>query len=150
MSLLMMAWLGAGAAQRAHNTGARRQDNAPPPTEGTSSADTVLNYLESEDFQYHSLAVAGMYTVGIGGAPAVLPLAAGVAAGKLGAQIGNEVGTTVTHGVMSLFGRHTIATEGHAPARQGDAIAHQNKSAALWGALGGVLLGAGPLWRSAR
>uniref|UniRef100_UPI0036D7AD40 RHS repeat-associated core domain-containing protein n=1 Tax=Photorhabdus sp. RM322S TaxID=3342825 RepID=UPI0036D7AD40 len=142
MSLLMMAWLGAGAAQRAHPTGADRQGNTPPQTESTSSADTVLNYLEGEDFQYHSLAVAGIYTVAIGGAPALLPLTAGVAAGKLGAHIGNEVGTTVTHGIMSLLGHHTIATEGHAPARKGDVIAHQNKSAALWGALGGVLLGA--------
>ncbi|TDB43264.1 hypothetical protein C5467_23455, partial [Photorhabdus khanii subsp. guanajuatensis] len=66
----MMAWLGAGAAQRTHNTGDSRQGNAPPQTEGTSSADTVLNYLEGEDFQYHSLAVAGIYTVAIGGAPA--------------------------------------------------------------------------------
>ncbi|NHB90515.1 hypothetical protein C5471_23735 [Photorhabdus tasmaniensis] len=85
-------------------------------------------------------AVAGIYTAAIGGVSALRPLAAGVAAGKLGAYIGNEIGTTVTHGIMFLRGHHTIATEGNAPARQRDAIAHQNKSAALWGALGGVLL----------
>ncbi|WP_319927908.1 PAAR domain-containing protein, partial [Xenorhabdus littoralis] len=35
-----------------------------------------------------------------------------------------------------------VATEGENPARVGDAIAHQNKNAGLWGALGGILLGA--------
>ncbi|KGM28334.1 hypothetical protein KS18_07745 [Photorhabdus luminescens] len=59
----MMAWLGAGAAQRTHQTKTAAADNAPPPTEGSTSADTVLNYLESEDFQRHSLAAAMTYTV---------------------------------------------------------------------------------------
>ncbi|WP_448512625.1 hypothetical protein [Photorhabdus laumondii] len=142
MSVLMMAWLGAGTAQRTPQTKTAAADNAPPPTEGSTSADTVLNYLESERFQYHSLAAAMTYTVAVGGAPAVLPLVAAVAAGKLGAQIGSDIGESLTHGVMGFFGQRTVATEGQAPARLGDAIAHQNKSAGLWGALGGVLLGA--------
>ncbi|NHB59922.1 PAAR domain-containing protein, partial [Photorhabdus sp. RW14-46] len=146
MSVLMMAWLGAGTAQRTTRTGTTPADNTPPPTEGSSSADTVLNYLESERFQYHSLTAAMTYTVAVGGAPAILPLVAGVAAGKLGAQIGNNIGESLTHGVMGVLGPYmgqsTVATEGQAPARLGDAIAHQNKSAGLWGALGGVLLGA--------
>ncbi|PQQ28422.1 hypothetical protein C6H64_14635, partial [Photorhabdus luminescens] len=77
MSVLMMAWLGAGAAQRATRPETTSAGNSPPPTEGSSSADTVLNYLESEDFQRHSLAAAMTYTVAVGGAPAVLPLVAG-------------------------------------------------------------------------
>ncbi|WP_448511159.1 hypothetical protein, partial [Photorhabdus sp. MH8.4] len=104
MSVLMMAWLGAGTAQRTTLTGTTPANNTPPPTEGSSSADTVLNYLESERFQYHSLAAAMTYTVAVGGAPAVLPLVAGVAAGKLGAQIGNDIGESLTHGVMGVLG----------------------------------------------
>ncbi len=36
MSVLMMAWLGAGAAQRTPQTKTAAADNAPPPTEGSS------------------------------------------------------------------------------------------------------------------
>ncbi|PQQ36263.1 hypothetical protein C6H65_23210, partial [Photorhabdus luminescens] len=65
---------GGRAAQRTPQTKTAAAGNSPPPTEGSSSADTVLNYLESEDFQRHSLAAAITYTVAVGGAPAVLPL----------------------------------------------------------------------------
>ncbi|NDL01402.1 PAAR domain-containing protein, partial [Photorhabdus bodei] len=152
MSLLQNVWMGAGAAHRppaspprqtppAPGASAPAKTAAPPPrtAKTTSGSDKALAFLESEAFSQASLGAAGAYAVATG---AAAPFAAGLAAGAVGASAGSYVGDKIGHQVARAMGMQTVSTEGSAPARLGDAIAHQNKSAGLWGALGGVLLGA--------
>ncbi|WP_448511268.1 PAAR domain-containing protein, partial [Photorhabdus sp. MH8.4] len=147
MSLLQNVWAGAGAARRQTAPGpeaaapAKPSQPTPPPrtTRTTSGSDKALAFLESEAFSQASLGAAGAYAAATG---AAAPFAAGLAAGAVGASAGSYVGDKIGHQIARAMGMQTVSTEGSAPARLGDAIAHQNKSAGLWGALGGVLLGA--------
>ncbi|OCA52370.1 PAAR domain-containing protein [Photorhabdus namnaonensis] len=152
MSLLQNVWVGAGAAHRPPASSPRQtppgpgaaapaKTATPPPRTArtTSGSDKALAFLESEAFSQASLGAAGAYAVATG---AAAPFAAGLAAGAVGASAGRYVGDKIGRQIARAMGMQTVSTEGSAPARLGDAIAHQNKSAGLWGALGGVLMGA--------
>ncbi|WP_350307605.1 PAAR domain-containing protein [Photorhabdus viridis] len=149
MSLLQHVWVGAGAARRPPAASPRKTaagteapvKSAPPPrtAKTTSHSDKALEFLESDAFSQVSMGAAGAYAVATG---AAAPFAAGLAAGTMGAYAGSYAGDKMGHQIAHFLGMQTVATEGHAPARLGDAIAHQNKKAGLWGALGGILLGA--------
>ncbi|MCT8350040.1 PAAR domain-containing protein, partial [Photorhabdus temperata] len=149
MSLLQTVWVGAGAARRppaasprktAAGTEAPVQSASPPRTAKTTShSDKALAFLESDAFSQVSMGAAGAYAVATG---AAAPFAAGLAAGTVGAYAGSYAGDKMGHQIADFLGMQTVSTEGNSPARLGDAIAHQNKKAGLWGALGGILLGA--------
>ncbi|WP_274714204.1 hypothetical protein [Xenorhabdus bovienii] len=106
---------------------------APPRTE-KSTSDKTLEFLQSETFENATLATSGTFAVATG---AAVPFAVGLAAGAAGAAAGAYVGDKIGHAIAAGMGMSTVATEGENPAREGDAIAHQNKNAGLWGALGG-------------
>ncbi|WP_340621285.1 RHS repeat-associated core domain-containing protein [Xenorhabdus siamensis] len=117
----------------------------PPQTE-PSFSDKALTFLQSETFENMSLTAAGTYAFATKGPVGGAAFVAGVASAKLGAKIGTWVGDaiapTVAPVLAGIFGQQKVSTEGENPARVGDAIAHQNKNASLWGALGGILIGA--------
>ncbi|WP_211284531.1 PAAR domain-containing protein, partial [Xenorhabdus mauleonii] len=148
MSVSQNVIMGAAAAQRpyhppvAPNRTSPAQGGRPspvPPRTEKSTSDKALEFLQSETFDNATLAAGGTYAVATG---AAVPFAVGVAAGMAGAAAGGYVGDKIGHAIASGMGMTKVATEGENPAREGDAIAHQNKSAGLWGALGGILLGA--------
>ncbi|MCP9266524.1 PAAR domain-containing protein, partial [Xenorhabdus sp. XENO-1] len=148
MSVSQNVMMGAAAAQRPSSPpGANRRPSSaqgdrpvptPPRTE-KSTSDKTLEFLQSETFENATLATSGAFAVATG---AAVPFAVGLAAGAAGAAAGAYVGDKIGHAIAAGMGMSTVATEGENPAREGDAIAHQNKNAGLWGALGGILLGA--------
>jgi RHS repeat-associated protein len=110
-----------------------------PPRTEKSNSDKALEFLQSDTFSKTTLAAGAGYAVATG---AAAPFAVGYAAGSIGTAAGEYVGDKIGHAIAKGMGMTTVATEGENPARVGDAIAHQHKNAGLWGALGGVLLGA--------
>ncbi|WP_275374626.1 RHS repeat-associated core domain-containing protein [Xenorhabdus bovienii] len=148
MSVTQGVIMGAAAAHRPHQPPAKNhrasssqgEQSAPvPPRTEKSTSDRALEFLQSETFENATLATSGAYAVATG---AAAPFAVGLATGAAGGAAGMYVGDKIGHTIASMAGMSTVATEGENPAREGDAIAHQNKSAGLWGALGGILLGA--------
>ncbi|WMV72369.1 RHS repeat-associated core domain-containing protein [Xenorhabdus griffiniae] len=110
-----------------------------PPRTEKSTSDRALAFLQSDTFSDATLATSATYAAATG---AAVPFAVGLAAGTAGGAAGMYVGDKIGHAIAKGMGMGTVATEGENPAREGDAIAHQNKNAGLWGALGGILLGA--------
>ncbi|EIR43294.1 putative membrane domain protein, partial [Yersinia pestis PY-15] len=91
------------------------------------ASDSLLNVAESQ--QFNTLVTAGF---------GMQAIAAGVAGGYVGAKIGNKLG----HGIARALNFNQVATEGESPAHLGHPIAHQKKDWGVWGAIGGILLGA--------
>ncbi|WP_434525434.1 RHS repeat-associated core domain-containing protein [Photorhabdus asymbiotica] len=149
MGTLQNVWVGAGSAQRSPAAEPQKiapdthktliKPSPPPPRTAKTASDNVLDFLESNTLSNVSMAMAGAYAVATG---TIAPFAVGLGAGMVGAYVGGYVGEKVGHQVADFLGMQTVATEGDAPARLGDVIAHQNKSAGAWGTLGGILLGA--------
>ncbi|MDC9623801.1 PAAR domain-containing protein [Xenorhabdus sp. XENO-7] len=148
MSVSQNVMMGAAAAQRPSPPPATNRRPSPaqgdrpvpaPPRTEKSTSDKTLEFLQSETFENATLATSGAFAVATG---AAVPFAVGLAAGAAGAAAGAYVGDKIGHAIAAGMGMSTVATEGENPARMGDAIAHQNKNAGLWGALGGILLGA--------
>ncbi|MBD2801324.1 PAAR domain-containing protein [Xenorhabdus sp. M] len=148
MSVTQGVIMGAAAAHRPPHpptknhraSSAQGEPSTPvPPRTEKSTSDRALEFLQSETFENATLATSGAYAVATG---AAAPFAVGLAAGAAGGAAGMYVGDKIGHTIASMAGMNAVATEGENPAREGDTIAHQNKSAGLWGALGGILLGA--------
>ncbi|PHM64365.1 rhsA protein in rhs element [Xenorhabdus stockiae] len=148
MSVSQNVMMGAAAAGRPsplpathnHPSPSKGRKSAPvPPRTEKSTSDRALEFLQSDTFANATLATSATYAVATG---AAAPFAVGLAAGAIGGEAGMYVGDKVGHAIAKGMGMSTVATEGENPAREGDAIAHQNKNAGLWGALGGILLGA--------
>ncbi|WP_145502189.1 glycohydrolase toxin TNT-related protein [Yersinia similis] len=146
MSIGQGVWSGAGAAG---GRSALRQDvmeqqrGASPPDTDAGGAERfneqALGFMESEGVNYTITAGMGAYAVATG---AGAPFAVGLAAGYVGAKAGSYVGDKAGHALAGALGWAKVATDGDAPARLGDAIAHQKKDLGSWGVLGGILLGA--------
>ncbi|OTA16767.1 hypothetical protein Xvie_01445 [Xenorhabdus vietnamensis] len=148
MSVSQNVIMGAAAAGRPSPSPATHNHTSPskggkpapvPPRTEKSTSDRALEFLQSDTFSNATLATSATYAVATG---AAAPFAVGLAAGAVGGAAGMYVGDKVGHAIAKGMGMSTVATEGENPAREGDAIAHQNKNAGLWGALGGILLGA--------
>ena len=151
MSVSQSAWAGAGAtggnAARRETIASQMRQGTPDsyeiPNAGVSDAERVNNtLLDAAESQEMNMAVtAGMGVFPIA-ASSTGPFAVGLAAGMVGGYAGSYVGDMAGHAIASALGMEKVATEGDIPARLGDPIAHQKKSWGLWGAIGGVLLGA--------
>ncbi len=103
------------------------------------ASDSLLNVAESQQFNTLVTAGFGMQAIAAGVAvPFTVGLAAGMAGGYVGAKIGNKLG----HGIARALNFNQVATEGESPAHLGHPIAHQKKDWGVWGAIGGILLGA--------
>lgn len=146
MSVAQGVWSGAGAAggrSAVRQEVMEQQRGATPPNTSEDSAESfneqALNFMESEEVNTAVTAGMGAYAVASG---AGAPFAVGLAAGYLGAQAGSYVGEKAGTAIAESLGWKKVATEGDAPARMGDFIAHQKKDLGTWGALGGILLGA--------
>jgi len=164
---LQSATIGGGmaAARREttlHNSDGEQSYSVPNPgvSDLDRTNDQVLDVLEGENFNnavlVGSAAIATGAAVtttvaagGCAGAAAVagaaalgtfaVVAAAGMAGGALGAAAGDALFDAFGDDLMGRFGQSKIVTEGDAPAREGDAIAHQNKNIGLLGALVGVV-----------
>jgi len=115
---------------------------------------SVLDFVDSPEFNYGLMAVSALGTAGSAAAGAMSAgvAAAGTAAavslgtfalvagaGVVGGFLGNMAGAGLADLVYgTLGGGKKIATEGDTPARMGDPIAHINKNAGLWGAIVGA------------
>ncbi len=78
------------------------------------------------------------------GAATGLATAGGAAIiGIVAYKVGDALGGAATHAVMKyLFGKEPVPESGNNPICVGDDVYHKNKSAAFWGILGGIVLGA--------
>lgn len=146
MSVAQGVWTGAGAAGgrsavRQEVMGQQREASPPNTHEGGAESfnEQALDFMESEGVNNAVTAGMGAYAVASG---AGAPFAVGLAAGYVGAQAGSYVGDKAGNAIAESLGWKKVATEGDAPARLGDFIAHQKKDLGTWGALGGILLGA--------
>ncbi|MDR2871941.1 MAG: PAAR domain-containing protein [Xanthomonadaceae bacterium] len=119
---------------------------------------TVLDFAESEGFNYAvtgasaavgvggavTTSLAGGATAGaaaLSGAAALGTFAVVAGAGLAGFWVGGKLGGPAADWLMgSVLGKNKIATDGDAPARQGDPIAHVNKNLAILGAIVGAVL----------
>ena len=115
---------------------------------------TVLDVLESEEFNYGLMGASALGSAGVaaaGAASAGVTVASVAAAASLGTfaiaagagMVGGYLGSMAGAGLADLFygtlgGGKKVATEGDTPARKGDPIAHIDKNAALWGAIIGA------------
>ncbi|VXC73653.1 YD repeat-/RHS repeat-containing protein [Enterobacterales bacterium 8AC] len=146
MSVAQSVWTGAGAAGgssavRQEVMGQQRAASPPNTNEGGAESfnEQALNFMESEGVNNTVTAGMGAYAIATG---AGAPFAVGLAAGYVGAQVGSYLGDKAGNAIAESLGWKKVATEGDAPAREGDFIAHQKKDLGTWGALGGILLGA--------
>jgi RHS repeat-associated protein len=146
MSVAQGVWSGAGAAggrSAVRQEVMEQQRGASPPDTSEGGAESfneqALNFMESEEVNSAVTVGMGAYAVASG---AGAPFAVGLAAGYVGAQAGSYVGEKAGTAIAEYLGWKKVATEGDAPARMGDFIAHQKKDLGTWGALGGILLGA--------
>lgn len=156
---------GSVASPSESNTSATAANPNIAPWERTT--ESVLDFVESPEYNYGvmgtfaSLAVVQGAVTGYaaaasaaGGACAVTTgaAAAGIAQGVgmalaplavgLAAGIGGfKVGEWAVHGIADMAGIKRVATEGEAPARVGDDIAHQRSSWGVIGAIAGVIAG---------
>ncbi|MDU8925661.1 PAAR domain-containing protein, partial [Pasteurellaceae bacterium LIM206] len=78
------------------------------------------------------------------GAASGLATALGAAGiGFVAYKVGDAVGGAATHAVMKyIFKKTPVPESGNNPICVGDDVYHKNKSAAFWGILGGIVLGA--------
>lgn len=146
MSVAQGVWSGAGAAggrSAVRQQVMEQQRGASPPDTREGGAESfnqqALTFMESREANALVTAGMGVYAVASG---AGVPFAVGLAAGYVGAQAGSYVGEKAGNAIAGYLGWNKVATEGNAPARRGDFIAHQKKDLITWGALGGILLGA--------
>ncbi|MFG6653497.1 RHS repeat-associated core domain-containing protein [Scandinavium sp. M-37] len=146
MSVQQGVWTGAGAAgghSAVRQDVMEQQRGASPPDTSAGGEEAfneqALSFMESEGVNNTVTAGMGAYAVATG---AGAPFAVGFAAGYVGAQAGSYLGDKAGHSVAGALGWKKVATEGDAPARLGDFIAHQKKDLGTWGVIGGILLGA--------
>ncbi|WP_186367399.1 RHS repeat-associated core domain-containing protein [Yersinia aldovae] len=146
MSIGQGVWTGAGAAggrSAVRQEVMDQQRGASPPNTNEGGAESfneqALNFMESEGVNNTVTAGMGAYAIATG---AGAPFAVGLAAGYVGAKAGGYVGEKAGDAIAESLGWKKVATDGDAPARMGDFIAHQKKDLGSWGALGGILLGA--------
>lgn len=116
---------------------------------------SVLDFVESQEFNYGLMGVSAVGSAGVAAAGAMssgvaaagvaaaaslgtfaIAAGAGLAGGYLGSMAGSALADTVLGTVM---GGKKVVTEGDSPARLGDPIAHINKNAGLWGAIIGAV-----------
>lgn len=137
----------AGAQSAVRQTVMGQQDSAPTDyqvknpsiSNAERVSDSLLNVAESQEFNYAVTAGFGVQAIAAG---AGVPFAVGVAAGMAGGYVGAKIGDKIGHGIASALNLNKVATEGQNPAHLGHPIAHQNKDWGVWGAIGGILLGA--------
>jgi len=121
--------------------GQQRAANPPDTNEGGAESfnEQALNFMESEEVNDRVTLAMGAYALATG---AGTSFAVGLAAGYVGAKAGGYLGDIAGNAIAESLGWKKVATEGEAPAREGDFIAHQKKNLSTWGALGGILIGA--------
>lgn len=137
MSIGQGVWTGAGAAggrSAVRQEVMDQQRGASPPNTNEGGAESfneqALNFMESEGVNNTVTAGMGAYAIATG---AGAPFAVGLAAGYVGAKAGGYVGEKAGDAIAESLGWKKVATDGDAPARMGDFIAHQKKISVLGG-----------------